>query len=162
MPASLRALPFRQELASHFRTITAEWVEAMFRLEANDRKLIDDPQKEIIDAGGKIWFVEHQELGIIGTCAFLPHEPGVFELTKMGVLASARGSKAGTFLLEYVLEQAQAMKLDTLFLLTNATCEAAIHLYLKHGFVHDQDIARQYGACYERCDVAMRWIPAAT
>lgn len=153
----LRFLPFRPELAPHFREITAQWITAMFQLEESDRRMIDSPQEEIVARGGKIWFVEHPDLGIIGACAFLPHEDGVYELTKMGVLESARGSGAGEQLLLYVLEQARAMNIETLFLLTNATCESAIHLYLKHGFAHDQDIANRYAACYERCDVAMRW-----
>jgi N-acetylglutamate synthase-like GNAT family acetyltransferase len=156
---SLRFIPFRPELAPHFREITTQWVSAMFALEESDRKLIESPQEEIVDRGGKIWFVEHPDLGIIGTCALLPHEDGVYELTKMGVLEGARGSGAGEQLLLYVLEQARAMNMDTLFLLTNATCESAIHLYLKHGFAHDQDIAQRYATCYERCDVAMRWHP---
>ena len=155
----LHIIPFRPELAPHFRAITEQWISAMFQIEESDRRLMDSPQEEIVERGGKIWFVEHPDLGIIGTCALLPHEPGVFELTKMGVLESARGSGAGEQLLLYVLDQARSMNMDTLFLLTNAICESAIHLYLKHGFVHDQDIGKRYSPCYERCNVSMRWRP---
>jgi|SRR5579863_1135871 len=45
-----------------------------------------------------------------------------------------------------------------LYLLTKARCAAAAHLYEKLGFVHDADIMRDYGASYERCNVAMRYM----
>ena len=47
---------------------------------------------------------------------------------------------------------------NTLFLLTNKDCEAAIHLYEKNGFTHCADIMDKYGSAYERCNVAMRYI----
>jgi len=152
----LRIVPFRPELGALFRSINQEWIEAMFDMEESDRALLDMPIKSVIEPGGRIWFVEHSELGIVGTCALMKRREGVFELTKMGVLQSARGAKAGEFLLAAVLEEARGMELDSLFLLTSTKCEAAIHLYLKHGFEHDAEIMREFGASYVRCDVAMR------
>jgi ribosomal protein S18 acetylase RimI-like enzyme len=55
-----------------------------------------------------------------------------------------------------MIERAKTMRIETLYLLTNARCEAAIHLYEKLGFRHDADIMARYGARYERCNVAMR------
>lgn len=82
---------------------------------------------------------------------------GVFELTKMGVLHSARGLDAGKFLLDAVLKEVEALKIETLFLLTNSKCETAIYLYRKHGFVDDAEIMDTFAKSYKRCDVAMRW-----
>ena len=45
----------------------------------------------------------------------------------------------------------------TLYLLTNADCAPAIHLYEKMGFEHDAQIMRDFGLRYERCNVAMRY-----
>jgi N-acetylglutamate synthase-like GNAT family acetyltransferase len=110
----------------------------------------------IIDKGGDILFVEVAGLGVVGACALMPSkDAGAFELTKMGVLDAARGLKAGEFLLAAVLKRAREMRVETLFLLTNRKCAAAIHLYEKLGFVHDAGIMATYGARYERCDVAM-------
>jgi RimJ/RimL family protein N-acetyltransferase len=47
--------------------------------------------------------------------------------------------------------------MDKIYLLTNRKCAAAIHLYEKLGFVHDEAIMRSFGARYERCDVAMSY-----
>ena len=76
----------------------------------------------------------------------------------MGVRESARGLKAGEFLLAAVIQRAEELGADTLYLLTNARCAAAIHLYEKLGFQHDAEIMAKYGARYERCDVAMRYV----
>ena len=45
-------------------------------------------------------------LGIVGTCALQQTSPGKFELTKMGVRETARGTGAGAFLLEAVIKRA--------------------------------------------------------
>lgn len=142
-------------LAAYFHDINAEWIEAMFELEAADRKVLEDPQGTIIDTGGAILFVEAPGLGIVGTCALKPDGTGAFELTKMGVRENARGLKAGEFLLEKVIKRAQAMAIEELYLLTNKKCEAAIHLYEKLGFVHNSGVMERHGGAYGRCDVAM-------
>ena len=77
--------------------------------------------------------------------------------TKMAVVESARGLKAGEYLLEHTVARARELGAKKLYLLTNAKCAAAIHLYEKLGFVHDPTIMVEYGARYERCDVAMRY-----
>ncbi len=146
---------FSDDLAGAFRTINAEWIEAMFSLEDNDRALLDDPRGMIIDRGGVILFVEAAGRGIVGTCALMKAGDGVYELTKMGVTEAARGLKAGEFLLAAVLARAAAMAVDTVYLLTNTKCAAAIHLYEKLGFQHDAAIMATYGSRYERCNVAM-------
>ncbi len=150
---------YRDDLAQAFHDINVEWIEAMFRLEPTDREVLENPRARIIDAGGTILFVEAQGLGIVGTCALQKTGEHSVELTKMGVLASARGMKAGEFLLQAIIARGQAMGADPLYLLTNSQCAAAIHLYEKLGFQHDAVIMAQYGARYARCDVAMRYRP---
>jgi GNAT superfamily N-acetyltransferase len=156
MLPNLSILPWSPDLATAFHDINAQWIEAMFVLEETDLQVLQNPQSLIIDKGGDILFVAVEGLGVVGACALMPsNDVGAFELTKMGVLDGARGLKAGEFLLAAVLERAREMGIETLFLLTNKKCAAAIHLYEKLGFVHDAGIMATYGARYERCDVAM-------
>jgi N-acetylglutamate synthase-like GNAT family acetyltransferase len=157
--AGLRVLPFDDSLAHHFHDINAEWIEGMFRLEPTDREVLENPREKIIAPGGDILFVEAPGLGIVGTCALQKTGPGAFELTKMGVRQSARGLKAGEFLLDAIIARAKELGAARLYLLTNHICEAAIHLYEKLGFVHDAGIMAEHGARYERCDVAMLYKP---
>jgi DNA-binding MarR family transcriptional regulator/GNAT superfamily N-acetyltransferase len=155
--AGLRIVPFSDEMAGVFHDINVEWIGAMFKVEATDREVLENPQARIIAPGGDILFVEAAGLGIVGACALQKTGEGQFELTKMGVRESARGRKAGEFLLRAVLRRAEEMQVRTLYLLTNSACGAAIHLYEKLGFVHDAGIMRDFGGRYRRCDVAMVW-----
>ncbi|WP_231517634.1 GNAT family N-acetyltransferase [Alteromonas stellipolaris] len=158
----LHYLDYTPELAPHFDRINREWITKMFRLEAVDEAVIGNPQLNIIDEGGYIWFAKHPDLGIVGTCALMKKDEGVFELTKMGVVSEARGLKVGEGLLQHVLNSAHAIAFNTLFLLTNKKCEPAIHLYEKNGFVHCEKIMQKFGCAYERCDVAMHYKGAIT
>lgn len=148
---------YTDALAGCFHAINAEWIEAMFTLEENDRRILSDPRGHILDRGGFILFVEAADLGIVGTCALMKMEEGCFELTKMAVSERARGRKAGETLLRAVLARAEAMEMKELYLLTNTKCEAAIHLYEKAGFRHDAGIMERFGRRYARCNVAMRY-----
>ena len=156
-PGELRLREFDDSLAPLFHDINAEWISAMFALEQTDREVLEQPRQRIIDPGGVILFVEAPGLGIVGTCALQKTGGSSFELTKMGVREVARGLKAGEFLLDHVIARARSMGADPLYLLTNRKCAAAIHLYEKLGFAHDAGIMADYGARYQRCDVAMRY-----
>jgi N-acetylglutamate synthase-like GNAT family acetyltransferase/DNA-binding MarR family transcriptional regulator len=148
---------YSDDLAQAFHDINAEWINTMFRLEQTDRDVLEHPRERIIEPGGAILFVEAPGLGIVGAGALQKTGEKIFELTKMGVRADARGLKAGEFLLSAIIERAKAMGAETLYLLTNKRCEAAIHLYEKLGFRHDTGIMETYGSRYARCDVAMKY-----
>ena len=154
---ALTIIEYNDSLAQDFYAINAQWIEAMFVLEATDIEVLTHPRETIIDKGGVILFVRSVQHGIVGACALKKTSEGCFELTKMGVLETARGLKAGEFLLAAILERARSMQIETLYLLTSKKCEAAIHLYEKFGFEHSAEIMRDYGRSYERCDVAMKF-----
>lgn len=158
-PPSLWARDFSDDLAEAFYRINAEWIQDMFVLEDNDIALLSRPRELILDKGGVVLFAQTAELGVVGTCALMVSKDGWVELTKMGVLASARGLKVGEFLLAKTLERAASLGMDKVYLLTNRKCGPAIHLYEKLGFIHDAEIMAMFGARYERCDVAMSYRP---
>ena len=152
---------FTDELATEFARINREWIEAMYTMEPHDHEVLDHPRAQIVDPGGMILFVRATDLGLIGACALMRIEDGVFELTKMGVTAAARGRKAGEYLLAAIIARARTLPIQTLFLLTNRKAQAAIHLYEKLGFIHDPKIMARYGRLYARCNVAMSYPLAA-
>src|SRR5690606_1976836 len=118
---------------------------------------LEDPQGAILDRGGAVLFAGTADLGVVGTCALRNAGAGAYELTKMGVLASARGRGIGEELLAAAIGRAGELGAETLYLLTNRKCAAAIHLYEKAGFVHDAELLEKYRARYARSDVAMRY-----
>ncbi|GGE79717.1 bifunctional helix-turn-helix transcriptional regulator/GNAT family N-acetyltransferase [Massilia psychrophila] len=160
-PPLLTIREYSDDLAPYFHDINAEWINDMFQLEATDREVLEHPRARIVDRGGVILFVEAKGLGIVGTCALQKTAEQSFELTKMGVRATARGLKVGEFLLRAMIERAMQIGAEPLYLLTNTKCAAGIHLYEKAGFQHDADIMVRYGARYARCNVAMRYLPGA-
>ena len=153
--AALSIIEYEDDLAQDFYDINAQWIESMFVLEDHDAHVLSNPRSVIIDRGGVILFVASPVLGIVGTCALMKTGEGEFELTKMGVLESARGLKAGEFLLEHIIARARELGAKRLYLLTSHKCEVAIHLYQKLGFAHSKAIMDEHGARYQRCDVAM-------
>jgi DNA-binding MarR family transcriptional regulator/N-acetylglutamate synthase-like GNAT family acetyltransferase len=157
--AGLRILEYRDELASKFRDINMQWISAMYKVEQADLDVLDNPRSRIIDAGGQILFVEADGLGIVGTCALRKTGKAQYELTKMGVLEDARGLKVGQFLLKAIIQRAGQLGAKRLYLLSNSKSAIAIRLYEKLGFRHDKNIMREFGASYERCNVAMLYQP---
>lgn len=157
MQPTCSLVEYSDGLARAFREINAQWIESMYKMEDIDRDVLDHPKERIIDSGGVILFVNAQGLGIVGTGALRRSGDAEFELTKMGVVESARGLKVGEFLLAALIERARSMGARNLYLLSNRKSAAAIHLYEKLGFVHDADTMREHGRHYDRCDVAMRY-----
>ncbi|MEM6639717.1 MAG: bifunctional helix-turn-helix transcriptional regulator/GNAT family N-acetyltransferase [Pseudomonadota bacterium] len=156
---TLRILPFTDELADAFKDINTEWLEAMFSVEPKDKKVLGNPRASIIDKGGEIYFVGTDDGEVLGTCALEQEAGGYLELTKMGVREIARGRGAGEFLLRAVIERVRELgRLSRFFLVSNKRNVAALALYEKLGFVHDDTIMAEFGDRYERCDVAMRFI----
>ncbi len=154
--SGLSIVEYDPSLATDFYQINREWISDMFVMEQMDEEVLSNPDSYIVSKGGTILFVRSQKDGIVGAGALMPvGDEGTFELTKMGVLSRNRGEKSGEFLLAALIERARSIGVKKLFLLTNAKCEAAIHLYEKLGFRHDDNIMQTYGARYERCNVAM-------
>ena len=151
----LTVVEFKPEYARDFYLITKEWVEGMFGLEEIDRHYIEYPQENIIDKGGDIFFVQHNDK-LIGTAALVKcAEKDTLELIKMGVYANARGLKAGQILMDESIRRSRAMGAKKMYLETHTSCVAAIDMYYKAGFV---DAPIHEGCEYVRCDLAMEMV----
>lgn len=157
MQPSVTILPWHPDRAGHFDRINREWIQTMFVVEPIDDVVLRDPATHIIEPGGDILFAALPSGEVVGAGALRREADGIYELTKMGVTSRARGHKVGEALLHALIARAQELNAATLYLLTNSDCEAAIHLYEKNGFAHDRAIAAEYGAAYQRSDVAMRY-----
>ena len=151
--------PFTDALAPDFHRINAAWIEEMFRLEPTDVDVLRHPRERIIDPGGAVLFLETPGEGASGTVALQKTGERQYELTKMGVVAGAQGRGAGEALLRAALAEAARLAAERLYLLTSSKCATAIRLYERHGFRHDEDIMREFGGRYARCDVAMLYAP---
>eukprot|EP01036_Dinobryon_divergens_P051461 gene51461-68869_t len=77
------------------------------------------------------------------------------ELMTIAVDPKYRGKGVGAALMRACFEDLLMTPSKRMILEVAADNPAAIRLYEKLGFVHDAGIMADYGARYERCDVAM-------
>lgn len=126
---------FRPGDESAFLHLNEAWISKDFTMEPADLAIISDPKGHILDPGGQIAIAERNGEAV-GCCALIAIAPGEFELAKMTVAESARGSGIGRSLLLFTIEEARRMGAHRLYLESNTKAAAAIHLYEQLGFRH--------------------------
>jgi ribosomal protein S18 acetylase RimI-like enzyme len=125
---------YREELRDAFERLNREWIETYFVLEAADREILGDPQGNIIDPGGQVFFVLDRG-EVQGTCAVLRYSAEECEIAKMAVAPAARGRGYGDLLMEASLAFAREIDSRRVVIVSNTVLSPAIRLYQKHGFV---------------------------
>jgi putative acetyltransferase len=125
---------YRPEYRADFERLNRAWIEQYFQVEAADREVFDDPWSAIIEPGGEIFFVVENE-EVMGTCAVIKHEPGVYEIAKMAVSPAARGRGYGDLLMEATMDFARRAAAAKVVIVSNTVLTTAIRLYEKHGFL---------------------------
>ncbi len=146
-------LDYSNEYKDSIKVLNYEWLEKYFKVEEGDARSLGNPQGEIIDKGGFIFYARYNG-EIVGTASLLRLTDDEFELGKMAVTESARGKHIGTLLLEHCLHVAVLKGIKKLILYSNTRLANAIRLYRKYGFV---EIPLQSGL-YERADIKMEKI----
>jgi putative acetyltransferase len=126
---------FRPGDEAAFQALNEEWMSRYFVLEPKDIESICNPQKKILDTGGKI-FLAVQDGRPVGCCALLAMGPGEFEVAKMAVTESCQGSGIGRRLLARTIDEGRRLGAHRLYLETNQKLAPAIHLYESPGFRH--------------------------
>ena len=126
-------LSYNNKLNSFFRDLNYEWLEKYFEVEEIDKRILNDPEKEIIKQGGEIFFARING-EIIGTCAAIKIDKHTYELAKMAVTKNARGKQAGKKLALAVIGFAWSKKAKYVTLLTNNKLVEAVNLYKSLGF----------------------------
>jgi N-acetylglutamate synthase-like GNAT family acetyltransferase len=146
-------IPFSPDLKEEIKTLNVEWLKKYFRVEAKDEQMLSDPQGEIIDKGGMIFYAKYNNK-IVGTASLLKIDENTFELSKMAVTDGVQGLGIGQKLLEHCLKIAEQKEIKKLVLYSNRKLSTAIYLYLKFGF---QEVPLEDGV-YERADIKMEKI----
>lgn len=134
-----------------FVRLNREWIERFFHLEASDRKILGDPEAEIIRTGGEIFFALDGEK-VVGCCALVHHpDTGRYELAKMAVSPVAQGRGIGFALGSALIAYARGRGIASLFLEANTRLEASVGLYHKLGF----QAVEAKNPAYSRCNLYM-------
>jgi N-acetylglutamate synthase-like GNAT family acetyltransferase len=139
-----------------FRNLNEQWIIRYFRVEAKDEATFRDPQKAIIERGGRI-FIASVDGQSVGCCALLRIDSDEYEVAKMAVTPGQQGRGIGRRLLQRAINEAQHMHARRLYLETNHRLENAVRLYESVGFRH-LDPSMVIPSPYDRADVYMEMI----
>jgi N-acetylglutamate synthase-like GNAT family acetyltransferase len=115
--------------------------------------VLSDPQGQIIDKGGMIFYAKDKD-EIVGTVSLIKIDNTTFELSKMAVTDGVQGLGIGKKLMLHCLAVAEAKGMEKVILYSNRKLLSAIHLYEKFGFV---EVPLEDGV-YERADIKMERI----
>lgn len=143
-------IPFSPDLKDAIKVLNLEWLQKYFKVEPQDELVLSDPQGEIIDKGGMIFYAQYDGK-IVGTISLLKIDETTFELSKMAVTNGVQGLGIGNKLMEHCLAFARQKGIRKLFLYSNRKLSHALYLYQKFGF---QEVPIN-GSLYERADIKM-------
>jgi putative acetyltransferase len=136
--------------AEAFRALNEAWISKYFVIEPKDREVLDDPQGKIVARGGRI-FMALKDGEAVGCVALLKMADGGYEVAKMTVSETVRGSGLGRLLMERCIEAGAEDGAPRLYLETNSSLAPALALYRATGF---KDLAPARTE-YARADVFM-------
>lgn len=146
-------IPFSPDLKEEIKILNLEWLKKYFKVEAKDDVTLSDPQGEIIDKGGMIFYAKYNDK-IVGTISLLKIDKTTFELSKMAVTDGVQGLGIGNKLMEHCMAVAKEKGIKKLVLYSNRSLLPAIYLYKKFDF---EEVPLEDGV-YERADVKMERI----
>jgi GNAT superfamily N-acetyltransferase len=152
MADKIEIVDYTPAYAKAFHDLNLDWISAAFEVEKEDREVLTDPQKYIIDPGGAIIIALYNGEPV-GTCALKRVNEDLVEMCKMTVARNMRGKKIGWMLGEAIIEKANQIGASTIELYSNRKgSEVAIEMYHKLGFVE----IPLTGAAYQRADIKMQ------
>ena len=147
---TVEIVTFTRAYAAAFRSLNEAWISKHFRLEPSDHLVLNDPVGQVIDKGGQI-FIAVEDGVPIGCVALKPMSDGGFEVAKMTVAESHRGTGLGRALLQSCIDAGANAGAPRLYLETNAKLGPAMALYRAMGF----RALPPSETPYDRCDVFM-------
>ena len=130
----IEIIDYSEDRKEFVKSLNIEWLEKYASVEPNDIVQLSNPQSEIIDKGGLIFYALYEN-EIVGTVTLMKKGPAVYELSKMAVTEKFKGLTIGNKLVDFCITKARELGAGKLVLFSNTKLEPAIHLYKKFGFV---------------------------
>jgi DNA-binding MarR family transcriptional regulator/N-acetylglutamate synthase-like GNAT family acetyltransferase len=151
---AVEILDYSSEYKEYFRKLNYEWLEKYFRVEELDKKILLDPEGQVIKKGG---FVLFARLGgkVVGTTAVLKIDNEIYEIAKMAVTEKAQGMQVGRKLTEEAIARAKQLGAKKFILKTDNRLRAAVSLYRSFGFKVTQSEPTATGE-YQRESLGMK------
>jgi len=136
----INIVPYHRKYKSDFAKLNYEWLNKYYKsdgIEDEDKRLLENPETEIIKKGGEIFFALLNGI-VVGTCAVLKIDAQTYELSKMGVTEKAQGKQIGKKLALTAIGYAVDQSAAKLMLYTSSKLNAALNLYRSLGFTEVQ------------------------
>ena len=137
--------------AAAFKALNVAWISKYFALEPKDLEVLDDPQGQIVAKGGRI-FMAVKDAEPVGCVALIRMADGGYEVAKMTVAETLRGSGLGRRLMQRGIEAGAEAGATRLYLETNSSLAPALGLYRAMGF---RDVGPPEHRDYARGDTWM-------
>ena len=131
----IQIVTYEPKYKEAFKSLNVEWISKYFEMEEADFKVLDNPEKDILENGGRIYVALYhgEPVGVCGLKKLDP--PGkVYEMVKMAVSPAAQGRSIGRLLGQTIINAAKELGAEKLYLEGNTKLEASINLYHKLGF----------------------------
>lgn len=122
-------------------------------VEPFDEQQLSNPETEILDKGGKIFFAKDGDR-IVGTASLLK-EHDIYELAKMAVTEDYKGKGIGNLLMEHCIAEAKKLGTKKLMLISNRSLTPALTMYEKYGF---KEVPIEEEMPYERGNIKMELV----
>lgn len=131
----IQIVTYEPKYREAFKSLNVEWISRYFEMEEADFKVLDNPEKDILENGGRIYVALYRNEPV-GVCALKKLDPlgRVYEMVKMAVSPGVQGKGIGRLLGQTIIDAAKELGAKKLYLEGNTKLEASIKLYHKLGF----------------------------
>ncbi|MEO1731398.1 MAG: GNAT family N-acetyltransferase [Pseudomonadota bacterium] len=146
---------FRAGDAAAFASLNRRWIEELFGMEEEDRRVLETPEEAIIAPGGYIAIadIDGETVGT-GALMMSDEHPEMLELVKMATDPKAQGKGIGSAVMDHLIAVAKERGAKQIWLETNDKLSAATALYKRKGFrtLAADDL---HPTPYSRCNLQM-------
>jgi N-acetylglutamate synthase-like GNAT family acetyltransferase len=155
--AAMKIVSYTPDRKADFIRLNTWWIERYFgAVEPRDQAEFDRIDQELAQ-GGMIFFALDEQGHALATCMARNEGEGVWELAKLGSDPCLPHPGAGTAIFEAAEAWTTAHGARRIYILTNSSLHAAIHIYESHGFRRFDLPQPEFG--YARGDYALEKFP---
>lgn len=130
----MEIVEYTPERKQEFIDLNTWWIERYFdQIEQADWDEFNHVDEEIA-RGGMVFFAVDDEGVALATCMAIARGNDEWEIAKLGSYPTLPHKGCGKAVFEACVEWAEAHGARRIYILTNSSLEAAIHIYESHGF----------------------------
>lgn len=131
----MRIIEYAPERRQDFIDLNVWWIERYFGdVERADWDEFDQIEDEIAKGGMVYFAIDEDDGSALATCAALNRGAGEWEIAKLGSAPDRPRRGYGKAVFEESVKWAEAHGANRIYILTNSSLSAAIHIYESHGF----------------------------